>query len=162
MATPTSPLLIASKKRHRPARPAREKTTAASTTGPLAARELTVLVVDDVEDTRSLYRHYFEYQGARVFTAADGMAALDLAVAEQPDVIVLDLAMPRMTGWDVLGALKNDARTHAIPVLVLSGQGAPQTALEAGADRYLEKPCLPPDLLSEVLRLRRAQGARDQ
>jgi CheY-like chemotaxis protein len=161
MATPTSPLQIAPRRRP-PASPEPDKATVSSTTGPSAARELTVLIVDDVEDTRVLYGHYFEYQGARVFTAADGMAALDLAVAEQPDVIVLDLAMPRMTGWDVLGALKNDARTHGIPVLVLSGQGARQSALEAGADRYCEKPCLPPDLLAEVLRLRRGQSARDQ
>jgi CheY-like chemotaxis protein len=161
MATPTSPLHIASR-RPRRVGPAPQKTTASGTTGPSTVGELTVLIVDDVEDTRVLYRHYFEFQGARVLTAADGMAALDLAVAEQPDVIVLDLAMPRMTGWDVLGALKNDARTHGIPVVVLSGQGARQSALEAGADRYCEKPCLPPDLLAEVLRVRRGLGARDQ
>jgi CheY-like chemotaxis protein len=146
-------------RRRRPAGPGSGK-SASSSAGPAASRALTILVVDDVEDTRSLYRHYFEYQGARVFTAADGAAALEIAAAEEPDVIVLDLAMPRITGWDVLRALKSDVRTHRIPVVVLSGQSARQSALEAGADRYCEKPCLPPDLLAEVLRVRRV--SRDQ
>jgi len=152
-------VLIAPKRR-RPAGPAVAKTLPSRGAGPSALRDLTILIVDDIEDTRSLYQHYFEFQGARVMTAADGEAALRLAAAERPDVIVLDLAMPRMTGWDVLRSLKSDARTHIIPVVVVSGQTARRSALEAGADRYCEKPCLPPDLLTEVLRARR--GTRDQ
>jgi two-component system, cell cycle response regulator DivK len=116
---------------------------------------LSVLVVDDVEDTRELYQRYFEFQGARVITAGDGVAALQAAVFDRPDVIVLDLAMPGMTGWEVIRSLKNSPMTKRIPIVVLSGQGARDTALQAGADSYREKPCLPDDLLAEVLRLLR-------
>jgi CheY-like chemotaxis protein len=116
---------------------------------------LSVLVVDDVEDTRELYERYFQFQGARVLTASDGEAALQAAVTERPDVIVLDLAMPGMTGWEVIRHLKANARTRGIPIVVLSGQCARDSALEAGADSYREKPCLPDELLAEVLRVLR-------
>jgi CheY-like chemotaxis protein len=116
---------------------------------------LSVLVVDDVADTRELYQRYFEFQGARVITAGDGVAALQAAVFERPDVIVLDLAMPGMTGWEVIRSLKNSPMTRRIPIVVLSGQGARDTALQAGADSYREKPCLPDELMGEVLRILR-------
>jgi two-component system cell cycle response regulator DivK len=114
---------------------------------------VSVLIVDDVEDTRELYERYFQFRGARVTTAADGEAALAMIGSQRPDVIVLDLAMPRMTGWEVIQRLKGDAQTRMIPIVVLSGQDARESALEAGADSYLEKPCLPDDLLAEVLRV---------
>jgi CheY-like chemotaxis protein len=112
-----------------------------------------VLIVDDVEDTRELYERYFQFRGARVRTAVDGITALQAVAAERPDVIILDLAMPRMTGWEVIRELKADADTRAITIVVLSGQDARDSALEAGADSYLEKPCLPEELLAEVLRV---------
>ena len=114
---------------------------------------VSVLIVDDVEDTRELYERYFQFRGARVTTAADGEAALLVVGSQRPDVIVLDLAMPRMTGWEVIQRLKGDAQTRVIPIVVLSGQDARESALEAGADSYLEKPCLPDELLAEVLRV---------
>jgi CheY-like chemotaxis protein len=121
-------------------------------------KHLSVLVVDDVADTRELYEHYLNFRGIRVTTAPDGVAALQAVGLERPDVIVLDLAMPRMTGWDVIRALKSDSRTRGIAIVALSGQGARQTALEAGADSYIEKPCLPDQLLAEVLRVLRDQN----
>jgi two-component system, cell cycle response regulator DivK len=123
-------------------------------------KHLSVLIVDDVADTRELYEHYLHFRGIQVTTAADGVAALQAVGLERPDVIVLDLAMPRMTGWDVIRALKSDIRTRGIAIVALSGQGARQTALEAGADSYLEKPCLPDQLLAEVLRVLRDQSGR--
>jgi two-component system, cell cycle response regulator DivK len=116
---------------------------------------LSVLVVDDVADTRDLYQRFFQFQGARVITAADGVAALQAALFEHPDAIVLDLAMPGMTGWEVIASLKRNPRTRAIPIVVLSGQGARDSALKAGADSYREKPCLPDELLAEILRMLR-------
>ena len=120
---------------------------------------LCVLIVDDVEDTRELYKRYFEFQGARVITAGDGIAALQAAVFEKPDIIVLDLAMPGMTGWEVIQSLKNSPITRRIPVVVLSGQSARESAMAAGADSYREKPCLPDELLAELLRVLRRPPA---
>jgi CheY-like chemotaxis protein len=114
-----------------------------------------ILVVEDVEDTRELYRHFFDYHGMGVATAPDGLAALQSVAVDRPDVIVLDLAMPRMTGWEVLRALKRRIRTRHIPILAVSGVGTAQSALDAGADAFLEKPCQPSQLLEEVLRVAR-------
>jgi CheY-like chemotaxis protein len=116
---------------------------------------LTVLLVDDIADTREMYQRFFLWQGARVITAADGVAALQAVVYESPDVIVLDLAMPRMNGWEVLDILRKDPRSRAVPVLVLSGQGHRDSALNAGADAYCDKPCRPDILFDQVLRLMR-------
>jgi CheY-like chemotaxis protein len=111
--------------------------------------------VDDVQDARDLYQLFFRFRGVRVLTAPDGVEAMHVATFERPDVIVLDLAMPRMTGYDVLRELRKDPRTRHIPVVVLSGQQARDAALQHGADSYLEKPCLPDTLLDEVLRVLR-------
>ena len=119
-----------------------------------AARpEVNILLVDDMTETRELFCLYFDRKGARVRMAADGVAALKAVLAERPDVIVLDLAMPRMTGWEVIRLLRQDERMQGIPIVTLSGQGARESALEAGADSYLEKPCLPQDVFDEVLRV---------
>jgi CheY-like chemotaxis protein len=111
--------------------------------------------VDDVRDTRELYQYFLGFQGVRALTAADGEEALRMIADTPPDVIVLDLAMPRVTGWDVLRALKADPRSRPIPVLVLSGNDARQSALQAGADAYLQKPCLPDELYREILKVLR-------
>jgi CheY-like chemotaxis protein len=112
-----------------------------------------VLVVEDAADTREMYRHFFGYHGMEVTAAPDGLIALQCVSARPPDVIVLDLAMPGMTGWEVIRSLKARARTRAIPILAVSGVGTSQSALAAGADGFLEKPCLPERLLAEVLRV---------
>jgi two-component system, cell cycle response regulator DivK len=113
-------------------------------------QDMTVLLVDDIEDTRTLYQRYFQWMGVRMVTAPDGIDALRSVARLKPDVIVLDLAMPKMTGWEVLKSLKANPATQRIPVLVLSGQQERQSAILAGADSYCEKPCLPDALLSEV------------
>jgi two-component system, cell cycle response regulator DivK len=121
---------------------------------------LSVLVVDDVADMREVYRRYFEFRGVRVITAADGVAAFQAVSFERPDVIVLDLAMPRITGWEVIRTLKGSRWTRSIPIVVLSGQQAEESALALGADSYVEKPCVPEDLLREILRVLREPGTR--
>jgi CheY-like chemotaxis protein len=125
---------------------------------------LAVLVVDDAMDTRYIYERYLQYRGARVVTAADGLEALQCVQIDPPDAIVLDLAMPRVTGWDVIRDLKANAGTRGIPIVVLSGQEARDSAIDAGADSYLEKPCPPEDVLREVLRVlaRPRRHPRDQ
>jgi two-component system, cell cycle response regulator DivK len=124
------------------------------------AHTLTILVVDDVLDTRDMYARYFRFQGMRVVTAADGVAALQAVQFERPDVIVLDLAMPHLSGLDVIKHLKGSAITRAIPIVVVSGQDMPAAALLEGADSYCEKPCVPEALLREVVRILREPRKR--
>ena len=121
---------------------------------------LSVLIVDDVDDTRELYERFMQFQGARVMTARDGVEALQAVSFEAPDVIVLDLAMPRMTGWETIRNLRGNRATRRIPIIAVSGQRAKEEALEAGADSYLEKPCLPNELLAEILRVLREPSRR--
>jgi two-component system cell cycle response regulator DivK len=125
-----------------------------------ARAQASILVVDDVEDTRLLYQRFFEWQGMRVISASDGVAALQAVLWERPDVVVLDLAMPKMTGWEVLESLRADRRTRDIPVIVVSGQGEHDQAMLKGADSYCSKPCLPDALLREVQRVLRDAGRR--
>ena len=112
-----------------------------------------VLLVDDVIDTRDMYALYFKYIGLKVATAGDGQSALAAARVERPDIIVLDLAMPGVTGWDVIRELKGHPQTRTIPILVLSGQRERESALKAGADSYCEKPCRPDKLFGEMMRV---------
>ena len=88
-----------------------------------------------------------------MLTAPDGDAAVQTAMAQRPDVIVMDLAMPRLNGISAVHRLKQDARTRNIPVIILTGyafRAIQQGALEAGADVFLTKPCLPEDLERSV------------
>ena len=124
------------------------------------APPFTVMIVDDVQDIRELYERFFEYEGARVITAADGVSALQVVLFHRPDVIILDVAMPQINGVDVIRSLKGDPRTREIPVVVVSGQhDMRKTALEAGADAYVRKPVLPDQLLQQVKRTLRAPHA---
>jgi CheY-like chemotaxis protein len=102
----------------------------------------TILIVDDVADTREMYASYFKYVGAGVLKAQDGVAALDLAREYRPDAILLDLAMPHMPGKEVIVALRDDPVTRDVPVVILTGHAKPGTQEEvnkAGADLFLTK-----------------------
>jgi two-component system, cell cycle response regulator DivK len=112
-----------------------------------------ILIVDDVEDTRELYGEFFRLKGAHALTAADGQAALTMIEQDRPDVVVLDLAMPGVTGWDVMREVKRHSAGRRIPIIVLSGQSAREGALAAGAAAYLSKPCVPDALMDEVQRV---------
>jgi CheY-like chemotaxis protein len=84
-------------------------------------RNWTVLVVDDEADSRTLIQHYLEEAGCRVLTASDGIEGMELARRERPALITLDLMLHRMSGWEMLSALRQDPSLRAIPVLVVSG-----------------------------------------
>jgi len=114
---------------------------------------VTVLVVDDVPDVADMYALFFKHIGIRVLTAHEGQSALAVVRADRPDIIVLDMAMPGLTGWDVLRELKGAPQTREIPILVLSGQEVRDSALRAGANAYVEKPCLPDKLFGELMRV---------
>src|SRR5579859_4197435 len=118
-----------------------------------------VLVVDDAADARSLYGEYLEYLGFRVETAENGAEAIRSARREWPAIIIMDLAMPEVDGWQAIQRLKADPLTADIPIVALSAYAfgeEPQRAREAGADLCLSKPCLP----SQLARVIRAMLVR--
>ena len=108
-----------------------------------------------------MYSGYFQFVGANVLTARDGIEALQVVYQYKPDVVLLDLAMPRMTGIEVLENLRRDSRTRDLPIIALTGQvaaGTQESALAAGADLYLTKPCLPHVVFSFIVQLLRGDG----
>jgi CheY-like chemotaxis protein len=80
-----------------------------------------VLIVDDFEDNREMYAEYLSYSGYRVEQASDGEQAVELAQRIRPDVVVMDLSLPVMDGWEATRRLKSDPRTRNIPVIALTG-----------------------------------------
>jgi two-component system, cell cycle response regulator DivK len=108
---------------------------------------ISVLVVDDDRDARTMYRMYLVHAGCKVRTARDGVAALEKVKRRAPDVIVMDLAMPRLDGWTASTWLKASPATAHIPIIALSAAPtAREDARACGCDGFLAKPCLP-DLL---------------
>lgn len=114
--------------------------------------------MDDLADNRELYATYFELEGFDVDLASDGEEALRQVDAVMPDVIVMDLSMPNLDGWETTRRLKTNPRTCAIPIVILT---AVHEELElarvraAGADVICRKPCLPSELgdrIAEVVR----------
>jgi len=115
-----------------------------------------LLIVDDFEDARELYAEYLRLRGYEVSGAADGPEALHLALPSHYDLIILDLALPRMDGIAVLRALRAAPGTVRTPIIILSasvGNEPRNESLRAGADLFLEKPCLPDELESAVVKL---------
>src|SRR4051812_10644706 len=102
---------------------------------------------------RALYERYFPLKGLRVITAADGQDALQMIEADRPDAIVLDLVMPRMSGWDVLKGLKSSPAPRLIPIVAMGGRTVRDQAIQAGANTYVQKPGVPEGPLREVVRV---------
>ena len=122
---------------------------------PKAAAPL-VLVVDDFPDNRDMYMQYLEFSGLRVAEAQNGHEALQQANALLPDLIVMDLSLPGLDGWEATRRLKADPRTRSIPVIALTGHalaGHSKGAIEAGCDAFITKPCLPERLLEEIRKM---------
>ena len=112
-----------------------------------------VLVVDDDPVIQKLLKVNFEMEGYEVLSAADGAEGLDQVASGHPDVIILDVMMPKMNGLEVLAALKADSGTENIPVILLSAKaqaGDVQAGLDRGANAYVTKPFDPLDLLDRV------------
>ncbi len=123
-----------------------------------------VLVVDDMEDGREICAEYLTYHSYRVATAADGFEALEKAFALLPDVILMDLSLPGLDGWEATRRLKNDERTRRIPVIALTAHAlssARDEALAAGCDAVVTKPVLPRDL-EQAIRRQLAAGSAGQ
>jgi two-component system, cell cycle response regulator DivK len=112
-----------------------------------------VLLVDDYPDAREMYAEYLDFSGFEVIEAANGMEALQRAADTQPDIVLMDLSLPVMDGWEATRRLKADKRTEHIPVVALTGHalaGISEGAKKAGCDAFVTKPCLPEDLVKEI------------
>ena len=115
-----------------------------------------ILVVDDYQDAREMYAEYLQFSGFRVAEARNGNEAVTQAFELKPDLILMDLSLPGMDGWEATRVLKSDERTRHIPVVALTGHalaGASEGAKKAGCDSFVTKPCLPDDLVVEVRRM---------
>jgi CheY-like chemotaxis protein len=113
-----------------------------------------ILVVDDYEDTRRIYAEYLRFAGFRVEAANDGAEAVEKAKALTPDVVVMDLAMPNLDGWQATRELRGDPRTKDIYVLAVtgfSGEKQREEALRSGCDGVMTKPILPAELVRRIV-----------
>ena len=115
-----------------------------------------VLVVDDMEDGREICAEYLAFRQYRVATAADGFEAIAKATELLPDIILMDLSLPGIDGWETTRRLKGDDLTRHIPVVALTAhalRSAHDQAVEAGCDAVITKPVLPKDLEAEIRRI---------
>ena len=114
-----------------------------------------ILLVEDHEDNRNIYRTILEHYGYEVMIAADGRSGLRIARDERPDLILMDLSIPFVDGWEATRQLKQDESTSTIPIIALSAHALAEDrerARGAGCDGYLAKPVEPRKVLAEVQR----------
>lgn len=112
-----------------------------------------ILVIEDNEDNLHLMRLLLERSNYDVFATTEGSTGLQIAQKEQPDIILLDLAMPEMDGWEVARQLKAEPLTEKIPILAVTAHSLPKDlarAYEAGCDRIIGKPYSIPKLIEEI------------
>lgn len=113
----------------------------------------TILLADDNDDSREIYGTLFEVSGYRVVKAANGLEAIQVTREEQPDLVLLNLIMPGMTGHEVIRHLRSDPSTAGVRCLFLTGDARPEQmgeALLGGAEGYLTKPVEPRRVLEYV------------
>ncbi|MGD8386212.1 MAG: response regulator [Desulfobacteraceae bacterium] len=112
-----------------------------------------ILLVDDEEQISAYLNRKLTRLGYEVYVAGDGEEALNLAFSSLPDIVLLDVKMPKMSGIEVCKRLRSDGRTETTPIIMLSAKAQSdeiQAGLDAGANRYLCKPLGFPDILSEI------------
>jgi two-component system cell cycle response regulator DivK len=115
-----------------------------------------VLIVEDQSDLRRLYAQQLTISGFDVIEAADGAEAVTETSVHHPDVVLMDLSLPVLDGWEATRRLKSDEKTAHIPVVALTahdGAGDLQQATAAGCDWFVPKPCPPDALIAEVRRV---------
>ncbi|MFQ5406815.1 MAG: response regulator transcription factor [Anaerolineales bacterium] len=112
-----------------------------------------ILIAEDERDIRDLIKFTLEFAGHEVVTAANGAEAVDLARSTAPDLVLMDVRMPRMTGYEACQMMKADPDLQAIPVVFLSAKGQEsevEAGLELGASDYILKPFAPDQLTQRV------------
>jgi two-component system cell cycle response regulator DivK len=117
--------------------------------------DLTVLLVEDNEDNLVIYTTILKHSGYSVIPATDGEAALAVARERQPGLILMDVSIPKVDGWEVTRRLKADPATADIPIVALTAHALAsdrEMAIAVGCDGYIAKPADPVDVLAEVRR----------
>ena len=125
----------------------------------------TVLVVDDNEQNLELLVAYLDSLGCKVSTAIDGIDALEKIGQDQPDLILLDVMMPRLSGFEVCRKLKSDPQTRAIPIIMvtaLNELGDIERGVESGTDDFISKPVSRLELTTRVRSLLRVRHLKDE
>jgi CheY-like chemotaxis protein len=120
-----------------------------------AANTKTVLLVEDNEDNLVVYRTILEHVGYKVIEARDGEEGVLQARQQRPDLILMDISIPKIDGWEATQRLKSDAGTRDIPIIALTAHALEedrQKAVQAGCDGYLAKPVEPRRVVQEVER----------
>jgi CheY-like chemotaxis protein len=115
-----------------------------------------ILLVEDHFDLRQMYAEHLTLSGFDVIEAGNGADAITHTTARSPDVVLMDLSLPVMDGWEATRRLKNDTRTSHIPVVALTahdGSGELERATQAGCDWFVPKPCPPDALIAEIRRV---------
>ena len=115
----------------------------------------TILLVENDADTRNIYRTVLEHHGYAVSVAEDGPEGVATGAERVPDLIIMNLSLPRLDGLSATSLLRQDPRTASIPIIACTGfirDEGEDVAEDAGCDAYLEKPCEPSRLVEEVMR----------
>jgi len=115
----------------------------------------TVLLVEDNEDNRTVYRTILEHFGYQVIEAQNGEAGVSMAREQRPDLILMDISIPLIDGWEATRILKSEPETAHIPIIALTAHALATDrakANEVGCDGYLAKPCEPRRVVAEVER----------
>lgn len=124
----------------------------------------TILLVEDNSDNRIIYRRALEHFGYAVIEALDGEEAIRLATERVPDLILMDISIPRIDGWEATKAIRADARTTGIPIVALTAHAMPADrarAGEVGFANYLTKPIEPRKVVEEIERIMSGKVARE-
>jgi CheY-like chemotaxis protein len=125
-----------------------------------------VLIAEDNRDTREMYGLYLQMLGYRVEAAADGEEAVKKARAVRPDLIIMDLEMPRLDGWGAMRELRARRATARVPIIVVTGHDfkthLKHAAIAEGAVSFLMKPCFPDQLAREVAERLREKRPEDR
>ncbi|MFN3929123.1 MAG: response regulator transcription factor [Thermoflexus sp.] len=122
-----------------------------------------ILIAEDERDIRELIVFTLEFGGFQVIAATNGQEAVELARQHRPDLILLDVRMPKMTGYEACRILKSQEETRTIPVVFLSAKGQEseiRQGMEAGADAYIIKPFAPDELIQQVKAILDRRNAR--
>lgn len=112
-----------------------------------------ILIAEDEKDIRELIAFTLRFAGFDVLLATNGVEAVEVAEAEGPDLVILDVRMPKMSGYEACRRLKENPKTAPLPVVFLSAKGQDseiQQGLESGAEEYILKPFAPDELIQQV------------
>jgi CheY-like chemotaxis protein len=121
----------------------------------LTGKAPTILLVEDNEDNRRIYATILAHAGYRVLEATDGEEGISMAEQHLPEMILMDVSIPKINGWEATRLLKANPRTSGIPIVALTAHALAsdrEKAMDAGCDGYIPKPAEPRVVLAEVVR----------